>query len=42
MIGNGLENDADKYDEYLIVDIAGVPTLEPVGSWEVDLGDYVK
>ena len=35
------ENEAgDKYDEYLIVIVDGVRTLEKVGSWEVNLDDY--
>lgn len=29
---------ADKYDEYMVLD----NTLEPVGSWDVDLSGYVQ
>lgn len=41
----------DKYDEYIIIEVEGTDevgnpsvtrTIEKVGSWEVDLSDYVK
>ena len=31
------EDDDNKYDEYMVID----GTIEPVGSWSVDLNDYV-
>ena len=37
MIPTGLQYDDDKYDEYIVID----GKLEKVGSWEVDLKDYV-
>lgn len=37
MVPNGLEENDDKYDEYAVID----DKLEKVGSWEVDLSDYV-
>ena len=40
MVPTGLEEDANKYDEYIIVDIDGMKAIEKVGSWEVDLKDY--
>lgn len=36
MIPNGLQNDSNKYYEYMLID----DILEPVGNWEVDLNDY--
>jgi hypothetical protein len=42
MVPTGLTDDDDKYDEYVVIFVADVPTLEKVGSWEVDLSDYVK
>lgn len=38
MVPKGTGKDADKYDEYMVID--GV--LEKVGGWEVDLTGYVK
>jgi hypothetical protein len=38
MIPNGLQEDDNKYSEWMIID--GV--FESVGSWEVDLKDYAK
>lgn len=32
----------DHYDEYMIVEIAGVKFVEKVGNWAVDLTDYAK
>ena len=40
MIPTGLEEDSNKYDEYLIVNIDGMKAIEKVGSWEVNLSDY--
>jgi hypothetical protein len=37
MVPNGLSDYDDKYDEYAVID----GRLEKVGSWEVDLSDYV-
>jgi hypothetical protein len=51
MIPSGLEEDDNKYYEYIvietkIVDEEGIETLiksiERVGSWSVDLSDYAK
>ena len=42
MVPTGLQEDDDKYDEYIVLFIADVPTIEKVGSWEVDLSDYAK
>ena len=42
MIPTGLEEDSNKYNEYLIVDIDGMKAIEKVGSWEVDLKAYAK
>lgn len=36
MVPTGLEEDDDKYDEYMVIDGA----VEKVGSWEVDLSNY--
>lgn len=36
MIPNGLQNDSNKYYEYILID----NILEQVGNWEVDLNDY--
>ena len=38
MVGNGLTDYDNKYQEYMVID--GV--LESVGSWGVDLEDYIK
>lgn len=38
MVPTGLQEDDDKYDEYIVVD----GFIEKVGSWEVDLKDYAK
>lgn len=37
MVGNGLSDYDDKYQEYMIID----GRLEPVGTWEVKLDNYV-
>jgi hypothetical protein len=47
MVPTGLETDADKYDEYIILSIIGedetpIKYIEKVGSWEINLDDYVK
>lgn len=47
MVPTGLEFDDDKYDEYIVLvtkDSDGIETsfVEKVGSWEVNLDDYVK
>ena len=47
MVPTGLESDSDKYDEYMvysITDTDGVVTQYPekIGTWEVNLDDYVK
>ena len=38
MIPTGIQEDDDKYDEYMVID--GI--IEKVGSWEVNLDDYAK
>lgn len=40
MVPTGLQEADDKYDEYVVIEVAGTPVLEKVGSWEVDLSDY--
>ena len=30
----------DKYDEYLVLELNGVKSIEKVGSWEIDLSGY--
>lgn len=44
MVPTGLQEDDDKYDEYLVIIIGegeeAVKVLEKVGSWEVNLTDY--
>ena len=47
MVPTGLENDSDKYDEYIILSLIDeenieIKYVEKIGSWEVDLKDYVK
>lgn len=47
MVPTGLEEDSDRYDEYMVIaitDSEGVITkyIEKVGSWEVNLTDYAK
>lgn len=46
MVPSGLENDSNKYYEYMVLiltDSEGVETriIEQVGSWDVDLSNYV-
>lgn len=36
MVPTGLQEEDDKYDEYIVVD----GTIEKIGSWEVNLDDY--
>ena len=41
MIANGLEEDDNKYYEYIVIEADnGLRTIERVGSWAVDLSDY--
>lgn len=47
MVPTGLEEDSDRYDEYMVISVTdseGITTQYPekVGSWEVDLSDYAK
>jgi hypothetical protein len=46
MIPSGLEEDDNKYYEYIVIEtnVVDIPikTIEKVGSWEVDLSDYAK
>lgn len=42
MVPNGLTENDDKYDEYMVVTVADVRFVEKVGSWAVDLDDYAK
>lgn len=52
MVPTGLQYDDDKYDEYVVIEISEINTetnetivirkLEKVGSWEIDLTNYVK
>lgn len=42
MVPTGLSNDSDKYNEYIVLeDKDGNRFIEPVGSWEVNLSNYV-
>ena len=42
MVPSGLTADDNKYYEYMVVEVNGVKKVERVGSWEVDLSDYLK
>ena len=43
MVPTGLEEDSNKYNEYIILETnEGNRFVEQVGSWEVNLDDYVK
>lgn len=42
MVPTGLEEDQNKFYEYMVLELAGQRIIEKVGSWEVDLSDYVK
>lgn len=42
MVPTGLEEDQNKFHEYMVLELAGQRIIEKVGSWEVDLSDYVK
>lgn len=41
MVKTGLEDDSNKYNEYIVIEKDGKRFIEPVGSWEVNLNDYV-
>jgi hypothetical protein len=51
MVPTGLQYDDDKYDEYIVIEVNEVDEdtgenivlkrIEKVGSWEVNLSDYV-
>lgn len=36
MVPSGLQEEADKYDEYIVID----GNIEKIGSWEINLDDY--
>lgn len=40
MVERAEGSDGDHYDEYMIVEIAGVKLVEKVGDWQVDLSGY--
>lgn len=47
MVPTGLEEDDDKYDEYMVIEYVNaddqtVRKIEKVGSWEIDLSQYAK
>lgn len=47
MVPTGLTEDANRYDEYIVITIVdsdniSTQIIEKVGSWEVNLDDYVK
>ena len=42
MVPTGLEEDQNKFYEYMVLELAGQRIIEKVGSQEVDLSDYVK
>lgn len=42
MVPNGLTDNDDKYDEYMVITVADVRFVEKVGTWAVDLQDYAK
>lgn len=42
MVPTGLEEDQNKFHEYMVIEYADQRVIEKVGSWEVDLSDYVK
>lgn len=42
MVPTGTQYNDDKYDEYIVIEAEdGARAIEKVGSWEVDLSDYV-
>lgn len=41
MVPNGLQEDDDKYNEYMVIEVEGVRKVEKVGDWAVDLSGYV-
>ena len=42
MVPTGLQLEADKYDEYMVISVDGEFVVEKVGSWEISLDDYAK
>lgn len=47
MVANGLEDDDNKYYEYIVIEVSDgdegtVRQIEQVGNWSVDLSDYAK
>lgn len=40
MVPTGLQYEDDKYDEYVVIEIDSVRSIEKVGSWEVNLDNY--
>ena len=42
MVPTGFVEEADKYDEYMVIAINDEFIIEKVGSWEIDLTDYAK
>lgn len=47
MVANGLEDDDNKYYEYIVIEVSDgdegtVRQVEQVGNWSVDLSDYAK
>lgn len=52
MVPTGLQEDDDKYDEYMVIEFLGtddstgeeviIRQVERVGSWEIDLSQYAK
>lgn len=40
MVPSASAEEGDKYDEYLVIEIAGTKVLEKVGDWAVDLSEY--
>ena len=45
MVPTGLEEDSNRYDEYMVVSVTDTEGIEMrlverVGSWEVDLSEY--
>ena len=41
MVKTGLEDDSNKYNEYIVIEKDGKRFIEPVGSWEVSLDNYI-
>jgi hypothetical protein len=40
MVPTGLQYEDDKYDEYVVIEIDSIRSIEKVGSWEVNLDNY--